>query len=202
MTRGEISPSQGSQQNLPNRQVGYQPPEINTAPGNETDIRPAEFQEPVIAQPMVMQQPMVIPQPMMVPQFQQQQPQAEAAPPQPASQDGAPGPIDPPTPYLRRSTRPTRGQTTRYKDYVQHLGPPHVAPYLPQYVYPQPLSYMNNSYEADQQSVYWSHYQQPQVPQPMMIHQPGILQPRHCSDCHKKAVMEVENNQWSVTYGR
>ena len=185
MPRGEISPSQSQQQTLPNSQVSYQPPEICTAPRNGTDTmtRPAEYQEPVIAQPMMMQQPMVIPQPMMIPQFpQQQQPQAEVAIPQPASQAVTPGPIDPLPPTLRRSTRPTRGQTDKYKDFVQHLGPQHVAHYVPQYVSPHMISYMNNPNEADQQSVHMSHYQQPLVPQPMMrtqqmIPQPGMIQP-------------------------
>ena len=168
---------------------------------------PVAFQDPIPAQPMVMQQPIVItqpeavtpqpgyqdvvPQPMQVQQYQQQQlPQPDAVTLEHGYQNVNPGLISPLTPPLRRSTRPTRGQTDRYKDFVQHLG----LQYMDQYVPHHQLSYMNSPVGPVQQPVHVGHYQQP------LMYQPRVIQPRHCSDCHKQAVIEVENNQGSVTW--
>ena len=157
----------------------------------------------MMQQPMVINQPEavtlqpgyqeVVPQPMPVHQYQQQQfPQPDAIELSiPSYQNVNPGLISPLAPPLRRSTRPTRGQTERYKDFVQHLG----LQYMDQYVPHHQLSYMNSPVGPVQQPVHVGHYQQP----PM--YQPRVIQPRHCSDCHKQAVIEVENNQGSVTYG-
>ena len=147
---GEISSRRDQQQTLPVRQVGYQPPVFHAAPRAEPDIMPSpvESQDPIPAQPMMMQQPMVItqpeavtlqpsyqdvvPQPMPVQQYQQQQlPQPDAVTLQHGGQNVNPGLISPLSPPLRRSTRPTRGQTDKYKDFVQHLGLQYMDQYVP-----------------------------------------------------------------------
>ena len=168
---------------------------------------PLAYQDPIPAQPMVIQQPRVItqpeavtlqpgyqavvPQPMPVHPYQQlQPPQPDAVTLQPSGQNVNPGLISPLSPPLRRSTRPTRGQTDRYKDFVQNLG----LQYMDQYVPHHQLSYMNSPVGPVQQSVQVGHYQHP------VMYQPSVIQPRHCSDCHKQAVLEVENNQRSVTW--
>ena len=153
----------------------------------------------------------VVPQPMPVQQYQQQQlpqqeavtlqpgyqnvvpqpfPQQEAVTLQPGYQNVNPGLISPLSPPLRRSTRPTRGQTDRYKDFVQHLG----LQYMDQYVPHHQLNYVNGPVGPVQQPVHVGHYQQP-----LMFH-PGVIHPRHCSDYHKQAAIEWENNQRSVTW--
>ena len=206
---GEISTRRD--QPLPVRQEDYQPPVVHTDPRARPDAMPSPlaYQDPIPAQPMVIQQPMVItqpeavtlqpgyqavvPQPMPVHQYQQLQlPQPDAVALQPSYQEVNPGLISPLTPPLRRSTRPTRGQTDKYKDYVQHLGYQYMDRYVPHHL----LNYMNSPVGPVQQPVHVGHYQQP------LGYQPRIVQPRHCSDCHKQAVMEVENNQRSVTYSR
>ena len=206
---GEISTRRDQQQPPPVRHVDYQPPVVHTAPRSVPDIAPSPvaFQDPISAQTMMMQQPIVVPQqgavtlqqgyqnvvPQQMPvhQYQQQHlPQPDAVTLQQGSQNVTPGLISPLSPPLRRSTRPTRGQTDKYKDYVQHFG----LQYMNQYVPHQQLNYVNSPVGQVQQLIHVGHYHHP------LLYQPGVIPPRHCSDCHKQAVMEVENNQRSVTW--
>ena len=95
-------------------------------------------------------------------------------------------------PALRRSVRPTRGQTDRYKDFVQHIGPYQQTLPEPYYQY-SPQHWLPNYNEScqhqfthlpqfpqfgnsAQQAVYQIQCQQPMMTQPMMP-QPMMTQP-------------------------